>query len=108
MAREVATGDLLGTVGVNSIDRLNRWANLGYWLRTSHWGRGLATRCARLVVGFTFSELDLGRIEILAAVGNLRSQGVAERLGALREGVLRRRLRVGDDVQDAVVFSIIP
>jgi ribosomal-protein-serine acetyltransferase len=108
VAREVETGDLLGTVGVNSVDRLNRWANLGYWLRTSHWGRGLATRGAQLVVGFALSELDLGRIEILAAVDNLPSQALAERLGALREGVLRRRLRVGDDVQDAAVYSIIP
>ena len=66
------------------------------------------TRGAGLVAGFGFGELGLGRIEILAAVGNLRSQGVAERLGALREGVLRRRLRVGDDVQDAVVFSLVP
>ncbi len=107
VAREVATGDLLGTVGVNGVDRLNRWANLGYWLRTSHGGRGFATRSAQLVVGFALSELDLGRIEILAAVENLPSQALAERLGALREGVLRRRLRVGDDVQDAVVFSII-
>ena len=108
VARAVDSGEVLGTIGLNAIDRLNRWANLGYWLRSDRVGRGLATRAAALVTGFGFSELGLGRIEVLAAVGNLRSQAVAERLGALREGVLRRRLRVGDDVQDAVVFSLIP
>lgn len=108
VARELATGALLGTVGLNAFDRLNRWANLGYWQRTSHSGRGLATRGARLVVGFGFGELSLGRIEVLAAVKNLKSQAVAARLGAEREGVLRNRLRVGELVQDAVVFSILP
>jgi len=108
VARAIATGEVLGTVGLNAMDRLNRWANLGYWLRSDRVGQGFVTRGAALVTGFGFGELGLGRIEILAAVGNVRSQAVAERLGALREGVLRRRLRVGDDVQDAVVFSLIP
>jgi RimJ/RimL family protein N-acetyltransferase len=108
VARAVGSGEVLGTIGLNSVDRINRWANLGYWLRSERVGRGLVTRSATLVAGFGFGELGLGRIEVLAAVGNLRSQAVAERLGALREGVLRRRLRVGDDVQDAVVFSLVP
>jgi RimJ/RimL family protein N-acetyltransferase len=106
--RAVDTGAVLGTIGLNAIDRLNRWANLGYWVRTDRSGEGLVTRAARLVAGFGFGELGLGRIEILAAVENRRSQAVAERLGALREGVLRRRLRVGDVVQDAAVFSLVP
>jgi len=106
--RAVDTGAVLGTIGLNAIDRLNRWANLGYWIRTDRSGEGLVTRAARLVVGFGFGELGLGRIEILAAVENHRSQAVAERLGAQREGVLRRRLRVGDAAQDAAVFSLIP
>ena len=108
VARAVDSGAVLGTIGLNAMDRLNRWANLGYWLRSDRVGEGLVTRAATLVTGFGFSELGLGRIEVLAAVGNHRSQAVAERLGALREGVLRRRLRVGDDVQDAVVFSLVP
>ena len=105
--REVTTGGLLGCVGINGIDRLNRWGNLGYWIRTSRQGNGFVTRAARLVSSFGLTELNLGRIEILAAVGNTKSQGVAERAGAQREGLLRQRLRVGETVQDAVVFSII-
>ncbi len=107
VARELEHGRFLGTVGLNTIDRLNRWANLGYWLHTRSTGCGFMTRAARLVADLGFSELGLARIEILAAVTNLPSQGVARRLGAQREGVLRRRLRVHDDVQDAVVYSLI-
>ena len=50
VARELEHGQLLGTVGLNTIDRVNRWANLGYWLATPHTGRGYMTRAAQLVV----------------------------------------------------------
>src|SRR3954453_22102287 len=66
-------GDVLGTCGLNALDRQNRWANLGYWLRTSATGHGLATRAARLATSFGFSQLGFDRIEILAATGNARS-----------------------------------
>ncbi|MBM3674232.1 MAG: GNAT family N-acetyltransferase [Actinobacteria bacterium] len=105
--REVATGRVLGSCEINSLDRENRWANLGYWLRTSATGRGFATAAARLAASFGFAELGLDRVEILAATGNVSSRAVADRLGAVREGVLRRRLRVHDVSHDAVVYSLV-
>ncbi len=101
------TGAALGTCGLNAIDPVNRWANLGYWVRTPATGRGVATRAATLVADFGFTELGLHRIEILAATGNAPSQHVASRVGAVREGVLRRRLHVNETTHDAVVFSLI-
>ncbi len=67
----------------------------------------MATRAATLVADFGFAELGLHRIEILAATGNAPSQHVAARVGAVREGVARRRLHVNDTTHDAVVFSLI-
>jgi RimJ/RimL family protein N-acetyltransferase len=107
VVRDVRGGQLLGAVGLNAIDRVNRWGTLGYWIRTDRTGEGIASRSARLVADFGLGELRLQRIEILAAVGNGPSRRVAERLGALHEGTLRRRLRVGDDIQDAAVFSLV-
>ena len=104
---DCASGRLLGTCGLNAVDRLNRWANLGYWVRTTATRRGVATRAAELVAAFAFRELALDRVEILAATGNEPSQRVAVNVGAVREGVLRRRLRVGENSHDAVVFSLI-
>ena len=40
VARAVGSGEVLGTIGLNAMDRLNRWANLGYWLRSDRVGRG--------------------------------------------------------------------
>jgi RimJ/RimL family protein N-acetyltransferase len=104
---DVETGIFQASVGLNFVNRIYRMANLGYWVRTSATGRGIASRGTRLVARFAFEQLNLQRIEIVAAVGNLASQRVAEKAGALREGVLRKRLVYQDEPKDAVMFSLI-
>jgi ribosomal-protein-serine acetyltransferase len=98
----------LGCCGLNRIHIIDKVANLGYWIRTSQTRQGVAANAALLLVRFGFQQLQLKRIEIIAAVENVASQRVAEKIGAVREGVLRNRLILQDQVHDAVLFSIIP
>ncbi len=105
---EKDTGGFLGGIGLNFINRVHQMGNLGYWVRTSASGKGIATKAARLVARFGFEQLGLRRIEIHAAVGNLASQRVAEKIGAVREGVLRERLLIRGGPQDSVLFSLLP
>jgi RimJ/RimL family protein N-acetyltransferase len=105
---DVETGLFIGSVGINQVNRSYKMANLGYWVRTSWAGRGVASRATILCARFGFEQLNFERIEIMAAVSNLASQRVAEKVCALREGVLRRRLWLRDGPHDAVLFSLIP
>ena len=98
----------LGGIGINFINRVHQMANLGYWVRTSAAGRGVATVATRLAAKFGFEQLGLQRIEIVAAVDNIPSQRVAEKAGARREGVLRKRLLIRGESLDAVVYSLVP
>lgn len=104
---ESSSGRFVGSCGINRLEKDARRANLGYWIRTDATGRGYATSAARLVAKFALSRLDLERIEIVAGLGNLASQRVAVKVGATRECVARRRMRVHDTQHDAVVFSLI-
>src|SRR5262249_1277508 len=101
-------GGLLGGVGLNFIKRVHQMANLGYWVRTSATGRGVATQAVQLAARFGFEQLGLHRIEIVTAVGNVASQRVAEKAGAVRAGVARKRLLIRGASEDAVLFSLIP
>jgi ribosomal-protein-serine acetyltransferase len=101
-------GKFVGGVGINFINRVHQMANLGYWVRTSVAGRGVATIATRAVARFGFEQLSLQRIEIVAAVDNVASQRVAEKVGAVREGILRKRLLIGGHSVDAVMFSLVP
>lgn len=104
---DAATGEFLGGCGLNQIRPLNKIANLGYWVRTSAAGRGAATAATVLTSRFGLEDIGLNRIEILAAVGNHASQRVAEKSGAFREGILRKRLELHGTVHDAVIFSMV-
>jgi ribosomal-protein-serine acetyltransferase len=105
---EADTQRYLGGCGINRINHLNRYANLGYWVRSNVAGRGIATAATRLLIPFAFGALGLQRIEIVAAVDNTGSLRVAEKVGAVREGVLRHTLYLGGGPRDAVMHSILP
>ena len=107
LIHEGASKEVLGTCGLNQIDRINLRANLGYWVRTSRTGRGLAACATRLLADFGFNDLGLRRLEITVAVENRASQRVAEKAGALREGLLRERLRLQGVQHDAVAFALV-
>jgi ribosomal-protein-serine acetyltransferase len=102
-----ASGRLLGAAGINQIENAALRANLGYWLRTSATKQGFAAQATLLVARWAFETLGLERIEIVAAAGNHASQRVAQNVGATREGIARKRLRVHDVQHDAVVFSLV-
>ena len=103
------SGDVfLGGCGLNHVDLDKGLANLGYWVRKGFTGHGVATAAAVLAAGFGFNSLRLNRLEIVAATGNSASQRVAEKAGAVREGLLRNRIVVRDMIYDAVMFSLIP
>jgi RimJ/RimL family protein N-acetyltransferase len=101
------SGRLLGVCGINAINHENRFANLGYWVRTSESRRGVAVNAVKLLASWVFEHTNLQRLEIVAAVGNEPSQRVAEKAGALREGTLRSRLCIHGAYHDAVMHSII-
>lgn len=102
-----ADGTYLGGVGLNFVNRVHQCANLGYWVRSTRTGRGVASAAARLAARFALERLGFLRVEILAAVTNHASQRVAEKAGATREGILRKRLLVNGQPQDAVLYSFV-
>ncbi len=100
--------EILGACTLSSIHAIYRFCNLGYWVRTSCRGQGLAGRAAQLVARFAFENLGMIRVEIVIAVGNQASIRVAEKIGAHDEGILLNRLVVGKSIYDAHMYSLLP
>jgi RimJ/RimL family protein N-acetyltransferase len=99
---------LVGCCGLNHLKPEDKVANLGYWVRSGNTGKGYATAATELLARFAFDQLDARRVEIVAAVGNIPSQRVAERAGAKREGVLRNRLFLQEKSHDGIMYSLVP
>jgi ribosomal-protein-serine acetyltransferase len=99
---------LLGACTLSSIHPIYHFCNLGYWVRTSCHGQGIAGRAAKLAARFAFEYLGLIRVEIVIAVGNQASLRVAEKIGAHDEGILLNRMVVGKSIYDAHMYSLLP
>ena len=104
---ESKSNNFVGGCGINQINWIHKIGNLGYWIRTDATGKGYATAATKLCAEFGFLDLKLNRIEIVAAKDNISSQKVAEKTGARKECLARKRLVVGDQVHDAFVYSLL-
>ena len=103
-----ASGEIAGVTFLNHVSRMYQMANLGYAVRTNRTREGIATEAAKLAARYGFENLGLQRIEIVVNKDNLPSLKVAEKVGAVREGLLRNRLQLHGSPRDAYMHSLIP
>lgn len=103
-----ATNEVLGGCGLSHFHPVYKFCNLGYWVRTSKHGQGIAGRAARLVAKFAFEKAKAIRAEIVIAKDNHASKRVAEKIGAHYEGILLNRMTVRESIYDAHMFSLLP
>lgn len=105
---EPNTNEVLGSVDINQINRDHNFGNIGYWVASSHTGRGIATAAVKMVTRFGFAEIGFMRLEIVALVENGASRRVAEKAGAKFECIARNRLVGWSKSHDAAIYSLIP
>jgi RimJ/RimL family protein N-acetyltransferase len=97
-------------VGIIQVRQLNssfESAEWGFALGSDFWGSGVFVEAARSVVTFTFERIGANRLEARAAVENGRGNGVLQKLGATREGILRKSFLREGRYHDQVLWSIV-
>jgi RimJ/RimL family protein N-acetyltransferase len=87
------------------IERLS--AEVGYWLGEEVWGRGLATAALRAVTRHAFEAHGLHRVFAMVFARNLASARVLEKVGFVREGILRRSAVKDGVVLDRILYAMV-
>jgi len=100
-------GLMIGGCGLNHLNRDEGLANLGYWVRRSWQGRGVATEATRQLAAWAFANTPFVRLEILCCVENAASRRTALAAGAAHEGLLRRRIPLGGVHHDAYLHALV-
>lgn len=87
----------------------NKRLEIGWtWYKPSLQKTGINKACKFLLLTFGFEQLDLNRIELKTSLLNIKSQGAMLKIGAVKEGVLRRHsISENGQVRDTVYFSFI-
>jgi ribosomal-protein-serine acetyltransferase len=97
----------VGRVGLHHVNPDNKNASIGYWLTKDAEGKGIIIRSCRTLISYGFDELNLHRIEIKAAVKNLKNRAIPEKLNFKKEGILREAELVNGVHLDLVLYSML-
>ncbi len=105
----IAHDRAVGSTRLFDFDRASRGLEIGWtWLGTPYQRTAINTEAKFLLLRHAFEDLEARRVQLKTDARNLASQRAIERLGASREGVLRRQRLVWDGcVRDTVYYSII-
>ena len=108
-AIRLVDGTLVGTSSLLEIDLANESIHLGATLYGRRWwGTAVNPEAKLLLLAHCFDDCGFGRVKIQTDALNTHSQAAIAKLGARREGVLRRHLRREDGTfRDTVVYSIL-
>lgn len=107
MAR--ADGRPCGSTSYLDIAPAHRRIEIGWtWLGAAARRTAVNTECKFLLLQHAFETLGCGRVQLKTDARNLRSQAAIERIGAQREGVLRKHMVMPDGFgRDTVMYSLI-
>ena len=97
----------IGIFQVRQLDPSFATAEWGFAIGSPFWGTGVFAEGARLTVDFAFQTLGVHRLEARAAAPNGRGNGALAKVGAVREGLLRKSFRRNGEYLDQILWSIV-
>jgi RimJ/RimL family protein N-acetyltransferase len=103
------TGETVGTTSYMDIRPAHRALEIGRtWIGKDWQGSRVNPESKYLLFRHAFETLGALRVQLKTDLNNLRSQRAVEKLGAAREGVLRRfQIRSNGLPRDTVMYSVI-
>ena len=107
--REVKDDAMIGMTRLYEISEKDKLDTIGYtWYIPSVWGKVHNKECKLLLLQYIFETFHFNRAELRVAHQNIRSQKAVEKIGGLKEGVLRKHgYRNDGALKHTVIYSII-
>jgi len=106
---DAASGRAVGSTRFGDISPVDGRLEIGWtWIAPSHQRSAVNSEAKLLQLTYAFEELGATRVALKTDGRNERSQRAIERIGGVREGVLRRHIRMPDGfMRDTVYYSIL-
>jgi N-acetyltransferase len=106
--QERASGRAVGSTRYLDLRLAHRGLEIGWtWITPARQRTAVNSECKLLLLAHAFETLGCLRVQLKTDLRNLRSQAAIERLGATKEGVLRKHYVLWDGyVRDSVLYSI--
>ncbi|WP_210365157.1 GNAT family protein [Bacillus sp. REN3] len=103
------TGKFIGSTRYMDISPIHRTLEIGWtWYHPDYWRTAVNTEAKYLLLQHAFEKMGMNRVQFCTDSRNIRSQKAIIRIGAKKEGVLRKHRVISNGfVRDTMIFSII-
>lgn len=98
----------VGTIGLLSINRKDSKAE--YYIamgENNYKGKGIAKEASRLILQYGFEELGLNKVYLFTEVGNVQAQKLFERVGFVKEGLIRQDVLSHGEFVDRFAYGFL-
>ncbi|HGF5104198.1 TPA: GNAT family N-acetyltransferase [Vibrio parahaemolyticus] len=99
-------GEIVGNISFNSISHELKKVEIGYWLSFEYQGKGIVSKSVTKLIEIAFTELGMTKVQISAAVENMPSRKVCERLGFKLEGIISNEENLNGRVVDHAIYGL--
>ncbi|NVM35620.1 MAG: GNAT family N-acetyltransferase [Candidatus Lokiarchaeota archaeon] len=98
----------IGQCGLGWINWVSGWANAFLYIgEPEYWGKNIATEATEMLIEYAFNELNLNKLHGGAAVENIGSWSVAEKVGFKFEGIQKNDMYVNGKYHDGKTYRIL-
>lgn len=103
------SGSYAGSTRYGNISFVHKKVEIGWtWYHPTFQRTGINKACKALLLNFGFNELHLNRMELKTSSLNLKSQGAMLKIGAVKEGLMRKHMITDHGLpRDNIYFSFI-
>ena len=98
---------IIGTCLLFRFEESSARAEVGYLLAHKYWGAGYMFEAMKAFVAFAFEQVGLRRLEAEIDPRNVTSARLLERLGFVREGLLRQRWSTKNEITDSSLYGLL-
>ena len=96
---------MIGTIGLVTRDLDNQTAEVGFSLSAAYWGQGVMSEALGAYLRYLFTLPDINRVEAQHDVLNPSSGAVMDKVGMVKEGVLRERIYYKKRYASVVLYA---
>ncbi|MEH7384525.1 GNAT family protein [Bacillus sp. JJ1521] len=100
-------GVVIGSCGFHNMGSHHFRTEIGFELSKEQWGNGIAVEAVEAIISYGFKQLNFQRIEALIEPPNQSSQKLVEKLGFIKEGLLRKYEFTRGKFDDLYMYSLL-
>ena len=105
---DLETNTLIGTIGLHSVDNINRTATLGIFIgNRNYWSKGYGTEAIQLILDFGFNYLNLRNIDLALMEFNQRALKCYQKCGFKEIGRRRKSKFINGKYYDSILMDIL-